>query len=386
MHFIFVAMLNSILLISFLLCIPVLSNFLCKKWKLFRFLGPVVVCYLFGIIAVNAGVPFVDAKLNQQIMEAAVPLAIILLLLSSDFSVWKRVAGAAGLSYFFVLLSVTASACAGYFLFNERLSEAAVMAGMLTGVYTGGTPNMAAVGTAVNASPELFGLLNMYDVVWGGLYLLFIMTMARPLYQLILPVKTVKTAESDLLKDPSEQQVSISGILVSILISVFILGAGIGLSMAIFGSMNGGFIIAFITVLAVLASFIPRVKNLKGSFAAGDFFLLVFGTSMGLMSDFSHFKSEGLEIGVYMGFVLLLSMALHLFLSALFKIDRDTVIITSAAGVMSPPFVPAIARSIKNPQVIVPGMAAGILGNAVGNILGIAVTRLLDGSFDSWFQ
>lgn len=379
-------MLNSILLISFLLCIPVLSNFLCKKWKFFRFLGPVVVCYLFGIIAVNAGVPFVDAKLNQQIMEAAVPLAIILLLLSSDFSVWKRVAGAAGLSYFFVLLSVTASACAGYFLFNERLSEAAVMAGMLTGVYTGGTPNMAAVGTAVNASPELFGLLNMYDVVWGGLYLLFIMTMARPLYQLILPVKMVKTAESDLLKDPSEQQVSISGILVSILISVFILGAGIGLSMAIFGSMNGGFIIAFITVLAVLASFIPRVKNLKGSFAAGDFFLLVFGTSMGLMSDFSHFKSEGLEIGVYMGFVLLLSMALHLFLSALFKIDRDTVIITSAAGVMSPPFVPAIARSIKNPQVIVPGMAAGILGNAVGNILGIAVTRLLDGSLDSWFQ
>lgn len=369
----------TVLHLAFLLGVPFLVYYLCNKWKVFHFLGPVVVCYLFGIIAINAGVPFVDQKLNETLMGVAVPLAIIQLLLSSDFSVWKRVAGGALLSFVLVLVAVCAATAIGYFIFKDRVSDAAVIGGMFVGVYTGATANMAAVSTALGVPPELFGLVNMYDVICGGLYLLFVMTVAQPVYGWFLPVKNAsQTDENEEYLDPSRQLVTVRGVIFSVLIAACIFGASVGLSFLFFGNIHFSFIIAVTTLLAVGASFIPQVKNLPGSFASGDYFLLVFGTGAGLMSDFRLFKTENAEIVLYMALVLFLSIALHILLARLFKIDRDTAIITSAAGIMSAPFVPAIARAMRNKKIILPGIAAGILGTAVGSILGIVLAEFLE--------
>jgi uncharacterized membrane protein len=66
-----------------------------------------------------------------------------------------------------------------------------------------------------------------------------------------------------------------------------------------------------------------------------------------------------------------------LILSALLRVDADTTIITSIAAVYSPPFVPAVAAALKNKDVIVSGLATGIIGYAVGNYLGIALGHLI---------
>lgn len=64
-------------------------------------------------------------------------------------------------------------------------------------------------------------------------------------------------------------------------------------------------------------------------------------------------------------------LALPLLLSAIFRIDVDTVIITSVAAICSPPFVPMVAGALKNREIIVSGLTAGIIGYAVGNYLGV---------------
>lgn len=375
----------TVLHLAFILGIPFLTYYLCNRWKMFHYLGPVVVCYLFGIIAVNAGVPFVDQKLNETLMGVAVPLAIIQLLLSSDFSVWKRIAGGAGLSFLLVLVSVSLATVAGFYVFKDRVRDAAQIGGMFVGVYTGATANMAAVSTALGVSPELFGLVNMYDIVCGGLYLLFVMTVAQPVYGLFLRVRnTGPGGTPETYVDPSQQPITLWGVVFSVLIALVIFGVVAGLSFLLFDEIRFAFLIAATTLLAVAASFIPKVKNLQGSFAAGDYFLLVFGTGAGLMSDFRLFKTDSIEIVAYMALVLFLSIAIHIFLAWLFRIDRDTAIITSAAGIMSAPFVPAIARSMKNPNIILPGIAAGILGTAAGSILGIMIAEALAGNLKIW--
>jgi uncharacterized membrane protein len=53
------------------------------------------------------------------------------------------------------------------------------------------------------------------------------------------------------------------------------------------------------------------------------------------------------------------------------------MIITSAAGIMSPPFIPAISNAIKNKDLMAPGIAVGIVGLALGNVLGIFVVKFL---------
>jgi uncharacterized membrane protein len=366
----------SALLLFFLGALPLLSKRLCTRLKLFKVLGPVVVCYLAGMLAVNLRAPFTDPDLTREITQAVVPFALILLLLSCDFKSWIGLAGETGRSFLLVIFSVCSASVLGYFLFRHQVEHAHLISGMLTGVFTGGTANMAAVSMALDAPPELFGLLNMYDVVLGGSYLLFTMTLAGPLYGLILPKKSFPNAAqkgAHLLKE----KVTFRGVVLSVLTAVLILGFSAGLSFLFFRKTEPSFIIPAITLLAVGVSFIPQVKNLSGSFATGDYFLLVFATGMGLLSDFSQMETQSWQTGAFMGFVLILSMAIHLLGAALFRLDRDTVIITSAAGIMSPPFVPAIARSLGNSAILFPGLAAGIIGNVAGTLLGIAMARIL---------
>ncbi len=61
------------------------------------------------------------------------------------------------------------------------------MAGMTVGVYTGGTPNMSAIGLALEVTDEKFVLVNGADVVLSAVYLLFLMTIAQRVLLKFLP-------------------------------------------------------------------------------------------------------------------------------------------------------------------------------------------------------
>ena len=64
-------------------------------------------------------------------------------------------------------------------------------------------------------------------------------------------------------------------------------------------------------------------------------------------------------------------------LAKIFKVDADTLVITSVALINSPLFVPMIAESMKNKKVIITGITIGVIGYAVGNYLGIIISQLL---------
>ena len=67
------------------------------------------------------------------------------------------------------------------------------------------------------------------------------------------------------------------------------------------------------------------------------------------------------------------AIIIHLIFAIIFKIDVDTAIITSTAGVYGPAFIVPVADAIKNKEVIVAGLTAGLVGYAVGNYLGLLV-------------
>ena len=71
------------------------------------------------------------------------------------------------------------------------------------------------------------------------------------------------------------------------------------------------------------------------------------------------------------------SLAIHVALAALFKIDADNVIIVSTALSCSPPFVPVVAGALNNKEIILSGLTVGIIGYAIGNYLGILVAEVL---------
>jgi uncharacterized membrane protein len=71
------------------------------------------------------------------------------------------------------------------------------------------------------------------------------------------------------------------------------------------------------------------------------------------------------------------SLFCHLLLAKIFRIDSDNFLITATAFIFSPPFVPIVAKSLKNKDVIITGITGGILGYALGNYIGVALGLFL---------
>ncbi len=363
------------------LVLPVAVIWAEPRLRLVSTLSPVVVCYLLGIALGNQPIISFDNTLALLICSVTVALAIPFLLFSVDLGGWLRLARTTVLSFFLVMVSACLAAAAGHLFFGQQVEESAGIAGMLVGVYIGGTPNMAAVGTAMAVRPETFILLNAADMVASFAYLMVVLTVARPFLSRFLPPFPATTGGE------GDGGTSFGGFTLPPLkefalafaLAAAIVGLAAGLGALLPPSIRDAAIILTITSLAVLAATRQRVRSLAGTHAVGQFLLLVFCVAMGMTTDFGELFSGGPAIMAYVAFVLFATVAIHLVLATFARIDVDTSIITSVAGIFGPHLVGPVALALKNREIVFSGIASGLVGYAAGNYLGIFMAWLLGG-------
>ena len=139
-------------------------------------------------------------------------------------------------------------------------------------------------------------------------------------------------------------------------------------------------VILTITTLGILFSLIPYVNKIKKTFQTGMYLIIVFCLVVSSMADLrGMINVEYLDLLLYVALVYFGSLFIHILLSMIFRLDADTVIITSTAMIYSPPFVPVVAAALKNRDIIISGLTTGIIGYVVGNYLGIFTGFLLGG-------
>ncbi len=418
----------TLVLLLFYLLVPVLLIYLTKISETLKRIGAVVLAYATGLILGNSGIipapseslvnalggkrsflpkeeftefmllqGFIEsdaiynqiAQLQQNIMTYTILLALPLLLLSLDLKKWLRHTKSTLLSLVLAVVALLIAVFTGYYLFAEEITESAGVTGMLIGVYTGGTPNLAAIGKALNVSPDIFILTHTYDLIVGSVALLFLMTVAQRLFHTFLPRFTIRKAEN-VMHAPDEtddmdnyddlfQRRNIPGMLKSMLVAVIILAIGGGMSLFVKDESTQTIVVILaITTLGLLASLIGKVNKLKVSFPLGMYFIIVFCLALSSMANLREmFQLEFLQLFLYVTWVVFGSMFIHVLLAHLFKVDADTTIIAIVALTYSPPFVPAVAGALKNKEVIISGLTIGILGFAFGSYLGIFIGTLL---------
>jgi uncharacterized membrane protein len=366
--------------VALFLFLPILVLECSRRFKLMQVVGPVVWCYLLGITLGNL-IPGASLKAAaRSTSEISVLLAIPMLLFSANLSLLLKLARQILLSFSLVLVSVLIISFSAFMVFQNHVEEASKIAGMLVGVFTGGTPNMVAIGLALKVKEEAFILLNAADLVLGGLFLLFLMTGGRRIFQALLPPFSGNQDES--VSSPlhwSELGIRykfrMAGLM--LLASGLIVGLAVGSSQLLFKALEVPYIVLVITALGIALSFWPRWRDLPGSYETGQYLLLVFCISIGSLANIKElFASSGIYFG-FVGFVLAGSFLLHLLLCRLFQIDRDTALITSVAAIYGPPFVGPFATMLNNRQLLVAGISCGLLGYALGNYLGIGLYYLL---------
>jgi len=351
-----------------------------QKTKVIDFLSPVVVSYLLGIFLAN--IPFftVNNEISKMATEASVPLAIPLLLFSTHFMKWIRLAKSTVLSFVLIIVSVLVVTFSVSFIFRDLMPNYWKIAGMLVGVYTGGTPNMTAIGMSLDVKDEVFILMNGADLLLGASYLLFVLTIGYKLFGKFLPpfVSSKNDDEQEITDELSvwkkmAWKFKMRNAFGLVLMSGLILGISLGLSNLIYGKDNVAAIILVITTLGIAGSFITKIREINGSYEVGQYLLLIFCTGIGSMANIQEIMNGSLLYLSYCGLVMVLSITMHLLLCRYFKVDRDTAVITSVAGIFGPPFVGPMAEAMGNREIIVSGLTSGLVGYAVGNYLGIAL-------------
>jgi uncharacterized membrane protein len=350
---------SNIFLIAIYAFGPVGLLYACKRSNFLNKFGTVALAYVLGIVLGNIGMITPAFKpVQDNFTSVTIALALPLLLFSINLKQWSRLALKTGL------------------------------AGLMVGVYIGGTANMAAIMKALNGSPDTFILVNAYDIILCIFYFIFLITTAqRFVGRFLIPFK------------PKEEHVHLSNevddfdgwdayigigkwkVMFPLFISILLSGAIVGMAMLLKPLFPADYqmagIILCITLFSILLSLIPYVNRIQKTFQSGMYLIVVFCIVVGSMADFRMFSFNSLYIAAYIVLVILGSLALQIGFSKLFRIDTDTTLITSTAFIFSAPFVPTVANAFKNKEIILSGITIGIIGYTVGNFLGITLAYML---------
>lgn len=380
------------IILAIVFCVtPAGVIWLCRRFSFLGKLGPIMVLYAIGMLLGN--MPFIPseiADLQNLLPNILIPLAIPMMLFGCTFSHHEmRLQAKIVVSGF---LSVAVAVAIGYLLFGRHIEQGAEIGGIVTGMYTGGTLNAAALQAIFKINGESFVLLNSYDIIISFGYFVFLFTIGIRAFRRLYGEREqapLSQGEEEEIQQHIEQMkqnpyrriftkdgvTQIGKILFYTLIIVAISAA------AALMVPEQWFMVIFIlllTTLSVVSSFSKRVNSLDMSYDIGMYMIYIFSMVIASMADFSNLDlAGGVNLLCFMLIAVFCSLMLHAIMCRIMRVDADSMVISSVAFINSPPFVPMVSAVMQNKRALVTGLAAGIVGYAAGNHLGVLMAKIL---------
>jgi uncharacterized membrane protein len=138
--------------------------------------------------------------------------------------------------------------------------------------------------------------------------------------------------------------------------------------------------IIVLTTIALILAQLPFVERLRGGRILGYLLIMMFLAVIGAYCDFRALAGAGnvaAMLLVWVTIIVFLHGAIIFFIGGVLKQDWDIIAIASNANVGGATSAPVCAASLGRPDLQLPGLLAGTIGNAVGTYLGIVVAEFL---------
>lgn len=389
---------NILIIIIQILIIFLLPYLLIKlrEKKVIKTFGTIGAAYFIGIMISlllflfrKAGVSItLDADVSQVCSYLAIGVAIPMLLFSTNLKTVKKLSKKVMISFGLMMASVVAVSIIVGFSMKGVLPSSNILSGMAVGLYTGGTPNLNAIGSIFGLSGQTIALANLSDMIIGGIFYVFLLIACKPLLSKILKEEKIGyyTCDTEGVRNIdtiSTEGVKAKPLFVSILsaLGVAVLGAGIGILLwYILGAKDGKMfdylvpsVMITATILGLICSCSKRLRETKGNNLVGHYLILVFSVALAMSLNFEDIGKGTLYIFLMYASVTIGTFILHTLLCKIFKVDVDCAMVTLTAGLYGPAFIPAITKQIKNEDLTAAGLICGSFGYAIGTFIGLAV-------------
>lgn len=372
----------------FILAVLCLNVVICE-WlstkAYFRHLGTALMVILLTALEANLGlIPASSppSPVYDGIFAYVAPISIFLLMLSVNLKSIRR-AGPTMIGLFLVGALGTVLGVAITF----KLLDAAkllgenyfALGGMLTGTYIGGSMNFNAVALHYGVAREgtLYAATTAADNIVTALWI--VATLALPtLLRGENKKPTVPAAESGAEMNTFDEQETVNpmdiGLLTSLAFGAVFLADWVSSLFPVVPT-----ILTITTVALVLAQF-PVVSRLRGSRVLGMFMIYLFLAVIGAYCDVPALMQDGtlaLWLLVIICIVVLIHATILIGVAKLFNQDADLVAVASQANIGGSSSALALARSLGRPDLQLPAILVGTLGNGLGTYLGFAVAEWL---------
>ena len=370
---------------------PALALWLCRRFSILDKIGPIMLLYAFGIILGNIPWKPAEMPIMQELATSiTVPLAIPMMLFGCRFTLSEasqqlRVC----ISGF---LSVMIAVVVGYLVYGYKIAEGAEIGGIMSGMYTGGMVNAAALQNIFKVEEQSYIIMCSYDGIISFLYLVFVVSVGYKFFRWIYGEKQTTTLTQEERRELEEQIAEQNrnpyeglwsregmkelGKIVGI--TAVVVGLSAAATLPFPGEWFMTIFILMLSTLGIVCSFLKPVRNLKRSFNIGMDLRYIFSIAMASMADFSTLNlADGLNQIGFLVIAVFGSLILHALFCRIMRIKADAMVATSVAFINSPPFVPMMVVAMKNKSALIVGLGAGIVGYAAGNYFGVIMAKLL---------
>lgn len=382
-------------LAALLLATAAFGFWLDRRFRICSRVGAALLIILFGAALSNLGIVPRASPVYQAIEGPVLSLAIVFLLFSVNLADLKQ-AGPAMLAVFSLACVATmAGAFTGSLIFGRALGEETwKLAGVFTGTYTGGSLNFAAVARGLGLSASTFAAATAADNVTTTLWMA--VTLAIPgwlagvwrprqgvdLSAIARPPSAALSGSAGHTTAAADAEVAANRhpywgrVDVSLFQLVTLATAGaVVLLLSRWAAQRVPSIpyVLWLTTAALLAAQLPAVRAIRASEAVGNLGLHLFLVVIGVYSIVGELARVGPAVFYYTVWVVGLHGLILFALGRLLRADLGVLCVATQAAVGGPATAMAIAVARDWHALMLPGVAAGLLGYAVGNYLGFGV-------------
>lgn len=384
---------NSLLLFAIMVIIASVAIHLECKYKWAEKITGCIIALVLAMFLSNIKVIPTDAKAYDFIWDYIVPLSLPFLLFKINIrKIWKE-SGRLLVMYIISSFGTVIGGFIAFFLLKNFISEPASVTAMMTGTYTGGSVNLAAMANTFNISSEIVSASVVADNLVMVLYFFVL---------IIIPASKWFTSKFKIFEENNKEttnsenntktqnywktkEVSLKDIAKGFAFSFAILVISTELSKFLTQNLPSGNLAleiikglignkyALITTFSVLiASIKPELtENIGGSQEIGTFMIYIFFAVIGVSASLYLIITKAPALLVFCAIIVFVNMLFSFLFGKILGFKLEEICVVSNANIGGPTTAAAYAIAKGWNILVAPSILVGTLGYVIGNYYGI---------------